>query len=105
MTLPKFQVGDYADHKYADLDPRPVVAVEGTKIRLQIGTVITDPVPMSNYRRIPARTFTVRSDDHSNHNLPIGATVTFHRYYDGVNLYTQGGGGDEVAIDPRDLEV
>lgn len=53
MTLPKFQVGDLAEHKYQELDARPVASVEGTKIRLRIGTLVTGPVPMSNYRRIP----------------------------------------------------
>lgn len=48
----------------------------------------------------------VKSDDFSNHNLPIGARVEFLRWRDDddVCLYTQGGDGDEVAIDRRDLE-
>ena len=50
--------------------------------------------------------FKVISDEYSNHNLPIGARVTFLGYGDDyADLYTQGGDGDEVAIDPRDLEA
>lgn len=47
----------------------------------------------------------VRSDDHSNHNLTIGARVEFlhHDDFNGVDLYTLGIVDDEVAIDPRDL--
>lgn len=48
--------------------------------------------------------FRVVSDDHSNHNLPVGAIVQWFDFVDGVNLYTQGGTDDEVAIDDRDLE-
>lgn len=51
-----------------------------------------------------ARQFRVISDNHSNHNLPIGATVMWFGFVDGVDHYTQGGDGDEVAIDPRDLK-
>ena len=50
----------------------------------------------------PQRLFEVVSDN-SNHNLPIGATVHWLVYEDGVDKYTQGGDGDEVSIDPRDL--
>jgi hypothetical protein len=47
----------------------------------------------------------VISDNYSNHNLLPGAIVEhFASHDDGVDLYTQGGDGDEVAIDPRDLE-
>lgn len=47
---------------------------------------------------------TVVSDNYSNHNLPVGAKVTLWDVDDdGVFWYTQGGDGDEVAIDPRDL--
>jgi hypothetical protein len=51
------------------------------------------------------RRYRVVSDDHSNHGLPIGAHVEHLRYdaEDDVDLYTMGGEGDEVAIDPRDL--
>lgn len=52
----RFQVGDMADHKSGPLDPRPVEAVDGRFIRLRIGSVVTDPVPASNYRRIPRPT-------------------------------------------------
>lgn len=51
----------------------------------------------------------VVSDDFSNHNLPVGAAVTpcpppsWAAFGDNGNWYTQGGVGDEVAIDPRDL--
>lgn len=57
MTLPKFQPGDLAEHKVRDgiLDPRPVHAVSanGRWLKLLIGSHVTDPVPASNYRRIP----------------------------------------------------
>lgn len=55
MTLPKFQPGDRALHKYRELDSRPVesVSLDGKMIRLRIGTIVTDPVPAANYRRIP----------------------------------------------------
>lgn len=49
----------------------------------------------------------VMSDNHSNHNLPIGAVVEPCEppaWASGTDWYTQGGDGDEVAIDPRDLE-
>lgn len=42
--------------------------------------------------------------DHSNHGLPIGATVMFYRWQGDVDMWTLGGEGDEVAIDPRDLK-
>jgi hypothetical protein len=52
-------------------------------------------------------TYTVRSDT-SGHNLPIGAIVTpcpGPAWSDpDVDWYTQGGDGDDVAIDPADLE-
>lgn len=55
-------------------------------------------------------TFRVIGDDHSNHNLPIGALVEQLDTSDapdwsddGVEWYTQGAEGDEVAIDSRDL--
>lgn len=47
--MAKFKVGDLALHKNNQLDSRLVAAVEGKNIRLQIGTIITDPVPASNY--------------------------------------------------------
>ena len=47
--------------------------------------------------------YEVISDRHSNHNLPIGAQVAWLEHKDGVDHYTQGGDGDEVAIDPQDL--
>lgn len=53
MTDNPFQVGDRADHKTGQLDPRPVAAVEGEMIRLDILGTITDPVPAANYDRIP----------------------------------------------------
>jgi hypothetical protein len=53
----------------------------------------------------------VKSDEYSNHNLPIGAEVEmleetpeWAQCEFPVDWYTQGGDGDEVAIDPRDLE-
>lgn len=52
-TANPFQPGDLADHLSGRLDPRPVESVEGAFIRLRIGSVVTDPVPASNYRRIP----------------------------------------------------
>lgn len=54
MTKNPFKVGDFAEHKYRDLDARRVESVEGGTIRLLIGTLVTDPVPASHYRRIPA---------------------------------------------------
>ena len=48
---------------------------------------------------------TVKSDDYSDHGLPIGAEVELLESKDDVDLYTMGGVGDEVAIDPRDLEI
>lgn len=44
-------------------------------------------------------------DNYSNHNLPIGANVQLLEARDDVDLYTMGGEGDEVAIDPRDLSL
>lgn len=41
--------GDMADHKFRDLDPRPVAKVEGDQVWLQIGESIAGPVPVSNY--------------------------------------------------------
>lgn len=46
--------------------------------------------------------------DTSAHNLPIGATVSpidppDWYYGPSVGWYTQGGDGDEVAIEPTDL--
>lgn len=52
----RFQPGDLADHKGGHLDPRPVESVEGNYIRLRIGSVVTEPVPAANYRRIPRPT-------------------------------------------------
>lgn len=46
----------------------------------------------------------VVSDAYSNHGLPVGAVVTHFVSHDDVDLYTQGGVGDERAIDPRDLD-
>lgn len=54
MTNP-FQPGDRALHKSGSLDSRPVEAVEGSMIRLRIGTLVTDPVPAANYIRVPRR--------------------------------------------------
>lgn len=101
-----FRRGDRALHKSNQLDSRPVAKVEGNKIYLQINTLVTDPVPASNYIRVATPSYRVISDGHSNHNLPIGTEVKFlgHDYDNDVDLFTQGGVGDEVAIDPRDLE-
>lgn len=52
MTAAKFKPGDMALHKSYSLDARPVESVEGNKIRLRIGDIVTDPVPASNYVRI-----------------------------------------------------
>lgn len=52
---------------------------------------------------------TVKSDEYSNHGLPIGAkvqkldTANLEDWQRGVDWYTLGIDGDEVAIDPRDL--
>lgn len=49
-----FEVGDWADHKSGDLDPREVAEVEGAHIRLRIGPeTVTDLVPADAYDRIP----------------------------------------------------
>lgn len=53
MTKNLFQPGDRALHKSGTLDSRPVESVEGNMIRLRIGTIVSDPVPASNYTRIP----------------------------------------------------
>lgn len=53
---------------------------------------------MSNVRR-------VIGDNYSGHGLDAGAQVEFLRRADGVDWYTQGGEGDERAIDPRDLAM
>lgn len=55
MTMAKWQPGDRAAHKYQDLDSRPVVSVSENRrwITLRIGSIVTPPVPSSNYRRIP----------------------------------------------------
>lgn len=53
MSANPFQPGDRALHKDGHLDSRPVESVHGPYIRLRIGSVVTDPVPASNYRRIP----------------------------------------------------
>lgn len=47
-----FKVGDLALHKNNRLDARPVAAVEGDMIRLQIGTIVAGPFPAANYHRI-----------------------------------------------------
>ena len=52
--------------------------------------------------------FQIVSDNHSDHNLPIGAIVTpveTPKWAKGTDAtwYTLGGDEDEVAIDPRDL--
>jgi hypothetical protein len=52
-TVPatKVQPGDLAWHKTRTLDPRPVAEVDhkARTIRLQIGTLVTDPIPRANY--------------------------------------------------------
>lgn len=47
-----FQPGDLALHVNNQLDARPVETVEGDSICLRIGTVVTPPLPASNYHRI-----------------------------------------------------
>lgn len=54
MTANQFRVGDLADHKSGQLDPRPVAAVEGDTIRLDIFGLVTDPVLAANYDLIAA---------------------------------------------------
>lgn len=44
------RVGDMADHRSGTLDPRPVAEVDGSQIRLQIGSIVTDRLPKANYR-------------------------------------------------------
>lgn len=48
-----FEPGDWADHKSGTLDPREVAKVQGENICLQIGTLVTPPIPHANYDRIP----------------------------------------------------
>lgn len=48
-----FQPGDWAQHRYRDLDAREVVKVEGDSIYIRIGTLDAGPMPASNYDRIP----------------------------------------------------
>lgn len=50
-TERKPQVGDIADHKTKDLDPRPVAVVsdDGTRIRLSIYGHISAWLPAENY--------------------------------------------------------
>lgn len=48
-----FRPGDLADHLSGQLDPVPVESVDGDTIRLRIGDLVTEPVPASDYRRIP----------------------------------------------------
>lgn len=57
MPNRKPRVGDFADHKSRTLDPRPVAEVsdDGKKVRLQIGTVVTDWIPAKNYTFKEAR--------------------------------------------------
>lgn len=52
--------------------------------------------------------YVVTGDKWSGHGLPVGAVVTRTTGPEwstggGVEWYTQGGDGDEVAIDPRDI--
>lgn len=47
--------GDRALHRSNSLDARPVEAVEGKMLRLRIGTMVTDPVPASNYWNVSPR--------------------------------------------------
>lgn len=51
IDVPEQEVrpGDLAVHKALDLDPRPVAAVEGEMIRLQIGGLVTEPIPAAAY--------------------------------------------------------
>lgn len=51
-TTNPFEVGDMALHVGNHLDARPVAGVEGDTIRLQIGTLITEPVPAANYTKV-----------------------------------------------------
>lgn len=53
-----WRVGDRALHVGNHLDSRPVAEIldGGRRLRLQIGDVVTDPVPAANYLRIPANT-------------------------------------------------
>jgi hypothetical protein len=57
--MSRFTLGDWADRKAADLDPREVVAVttiDGVEhIALRIGTVVTDPIEADLYDCLPPR--------------------------------------------------
>lgn len=48
-----FKPGDMALHINNQLDARPVESVEGDTICLRIGSIVTEPVPASNYVRLP----------------------------------------------------
>lgn len=45
------QPGDMAEHRWQDLDARPVAEVDHAEstVRLQIGGHVTTPIPMGNY--------------------------------------------------------
>jgi hypothetical protein len=47
----RVRVGDMALHKSNTLDPRPVAEVDhaARTVRLAIGSVVTAPIPRSNY--------------------------------------------------------
>ena len=47
----KVQPGDHALHRSGTLDSRPVAEVdhEARTVRLNIGSLITDPIPRSHY--------------------------------------------------------
>lgn len=52
--------------------------------------------------------YIVTGDDYSNHNLPVGARVVqveAPEWSEGAEWFSQGGDGDEVAIDPRDRRL
>ncbi len=56
MAERKPQVGDWADHKYRELDPREVVKVseDGTLIWIKILTdAPVGPLPAENYDYLP----------------------------------------------------
>jgi hypothetical protein len=53
----KFQPGDFAEHKYRDLDAREVTEVseDGKQIKIWILSAQTDWIPAENYNNLGAR--------------------------------------------------
>lgn len=54
-TETTFEVGDWADHKSGQLDPREVTRVEADGIYLDLGGSEIGPFPAENYENRGAR--------------------------------------------------